>query len=303
MSIAVVLVNWRNEEQSLRCARAIQGWHRLNPDLIVVDNQSTEASRRALADALAPDQVVSSTVNLGYGGGNNLGIARSLARQNEFILLLNSDVEIAEAAVVSLIARLKTKQHIAILGPAIEERTNTGERVLVGGRDIALHALTRISVSPDCAHDLHGQPIQLVDYIPGAVLLARRTVFEAIGLLDELYFFSGEVADFCRRANLRGHRSAVDLEVTAIHDTRHTAQSQRDTLYAYYSLRNRFLYLRKHHRQARLKLLVYWAGLGAGQAVSALLHLHPARARALALAVVHGCTNRYGNQNDKFKLK
>lgn len=302
MRLAIILVNWRNDEQTLRCARAILSWRRLNPDLIVVDNESTEASRRRLAAAIAPDQVVPSVTNRGYGGGNNLGIARALARQSECVLLLNSDAEITEEAAAALVSRLEANPRIAILGPAIEERTSTGAHVFVGGRDIALHALTRVPVASGRLQDLPGYPLRGVDYVSGTVFLVRRAVFEAIGLLDEQYFFSGEIADFCQRARLGGYQAAVDLDVMVIHDTRHGVPSQRDTLYAYYSLRNRFLYVRKHHGPAQMRLLAYWASLGASQAVRALLRCHPARARALALAVAHGCANRYGNQNDKFKL-
>ena len=302
MTVAVIIVNWRNEEQSVHCARAILGWKKLNPDLIVVDNQSTEASRRSLIAALGPDHVVPSKANLGYGGGNNLGITLALTRPNQYILLLNSDIEITEEAVIGLVARLRTDPQVAILGPAFEERTRTGTHVYVGGRDIALHARTRIAAPAGRLRDLSGQRLRAVDYVPGAVFLAQRAVFEAIGLLDEQFFFSGELADFCRRASSRGFQAAVDLEAKAIHDTRHVAQSRRDTLYAYYSLRNRFLFVRKYHNSARMRLLIYWTVRGASQAVYALLNFRPARARALALAVAHGCANRYGNQNDKFKF-
>jgi GT2 family glycosyltransferase len=302
MRLAIILVNWRNEEQTLRCAQAIFGWRKLNPELIVVDNESTEASRRILATVLAPDQVVPSVSNRGYGGGNNLGITRAFERQSDSILLLNSDVEITEEAVAALVSRLEANPRTAILGPAIEERATTGAHIFVGGRDIALHVLTRVAAASGHLQDLPGYPLPAVDYVSGTVFLVRRAVFEAIGLLDEQYFFSGEIADFCQRARLGGYQAAVDLDVMVIHDTRHAVPSQRDTLYAYYSLRNRFLYVRKHHGSTQMKLFAYWASLGASQAVRALLRCHLTRARALALAVAHGCANRYGNQNDKFKL-
>lgn len=302
MRLAIILVNWRNDEQTLRCARAILDWRRLSPELIVVDNQSTECSRQRLAAVLAPDQVVPSETNLGYGGGNNLGMSLALARQNESILLLNSDVEISEETAIALTVRLEANPHVSILGPVIEEHARSGVHVYVGGRDIALHALTRVVVAPGRLQALPGHPLLAVDYVPGTVFLARRVVFEAIGLLDERYFFSGEIADFCQRARLQGFQAFVDLEATAIHDTCHDSPSRRDALHAYYSLRNRFLYVRKHHGPAKMKLLASWASLGAVQSVRALLRCNLARARALALAVAHGCANRYGNQNDKFRL-
>ena len=49
MGLAVILINWRHEERTLRCARAVAGWHALKPHVIVVDNELTEATRGVLS--------------------------------------------------------------------------------------------------------------------------------------------------------------------------------------------------------------------------------------------------------------
>ena len=170
----------------------------------------------------------------------------------------------------------------------------------MGGRDIALHPLTRIAVSPGALSALPGYPLQPVDYVPGTVFLARRTVFEQVGLLDEQYFFSGEIADFCRRAKAYGHDAFVALDVLAEHDTGHAPSRLRDTLYAYYSLRNRYLFVRKHHGSETARLFAYWTWVGSQQIARSLMRGNASRARALYLALAHGLTNRYGNQNAKF---
>lgn len=300
MSLTVVLVNWRNEQQTLRCVRAINGWRTLAPKLVVVDNQSTEATRQCLKAALASDQLVSSPVNLGYGGGNNLGIRRALEDTPTYLLLLNSDAAITEAAVSGLLGRLAGDANISIIGPVISERAGRQTQCLVGGRDIALHPLTRIAVSPGALSALPGYPLQPVDYVPGTVFLARRTVFEQVGLLDEQYFFSGEIADLCRRAKAYGHDAFVALDVLAEHDTGHAPSRLRDTLYAYYSLRNRYLFVRKHHGSETARLFAYWTWVGSQQIARSLMRGNASRARALYLALAHGLTNRYGNQNAKF---
>ena len=147
---------------------------------------------------------------------------------------------------------------------------------------------------------LPGYPLQPVDYVPGTVFLARRIVFEQVGLLDEQYFFSGEIADFCRRAKAYGHDAFVALDVLAEHDTGHAPSRLRDTLYAYYSLRNRYLFVRKHHGSETARLFAYWTGVGSQQIARSLMRGNASRARALFLALAHGLTNRYGNQNAKF---
>jgi glycosyl transferase family 2 len=105
VDVAVIIVNWRNEPETLRCAEAVRGWSTLKPELIVVDNESTIASRKALAGGLDPHCLVLSETNLGYGGGNNLGIKQALSGRAEYFLLLNSDAAISEAAVTGLLTR------------------------------------------------------------------------------------------------------------------------------------------------------------------------------------------------------
>ena len=254
MRLAVILVNWRNEQRTLRAIEAVRGWGALKPELIVVDNESTEGSRKALGAVLPASSLVTSKVNRGYGGGNNLGIARALGRNADFVLLLNSDAEIAEAGVVRLLARLARDPAMGAIGPVIHERQKDSVICLIGGKDIAQNVATRVTADPAELATVAGYPLIEVDYVPGAVLLARRGLFETIGLLDEQYFFSGEIADFGKRARNKGYRLCVDLDVHATHNVRETHQELRDTLYIYYSLRNRMLYARKHYPGERTQI-------------------------------------------------
>src|SRR5205807_9627345 len=114
--LTAVLVNWRNEEQTLHCVRVVKSWKGLQSQIIVVDNESTPESAARLANELNPYQLVTSPLNLGYGTGNNLAIQRSIDNSKNHILLLNSDVEITEAAVRQLLSRLDQCPEISILG-------------------------------------------------------------------------------------------------------------------------------------------------------------------------------------------
>jgi GT2 family glycosyltransferase len=300
MCLAVILLNWRNTQQTLRRARTLTAWQHLRPRLYVVDNESTGSTSETLAPALAADNLICSRLNLGYAGGNNLGIQRALAARHRYVLLLNSDADISEAGVIRLLERLRTNPQISILGPLIHEIRDGRDHLLVGGRDIARYASTRITVAPGDLQRLPGYPLHAVDYVSGTVFLARAGVFEETGLLDEHYFFSGEIADFCKRVKDRGREIYVDLEVEARHDPGQAPPHMRETLYAYYGLRNRFLYVTKHHASGKMKYFAFWTMLGALAFVRALGHRKTAKARAVILALMHAYTGRYGNQNARF---
>ena len=300
MDLCVLLVNWRNERATLDCVKALRRWSMLKPQIVVVDNQSTETSRDLLSQALMKSELICSETNLGYGGGNNLAIQYALKGKARYLLLLNSDAAIREAAATSLVSRLETNPDISMIGPVIYEGRGEGERCCVGGRDIALNTATRMTVAKDTLRDLPGFPLQDVDYVPGTVFLARKAVFEQVGQFDERFFFGGEVADFCRRATRAGHRCCVDLEVSAWHDASHPAGGLRETLYPYYSLRNRFLYARKHYPSQMPRHLAFWTLVSMREFGLALGRGRRDRARAILLALAHGYANRSGNQNAAF---
>jgi GT2 family glycosyltransferase len=298
--LSVILLNWHEEQQTLRCLAALQRWEMLKPAIFVVDNESSEGSRATLCNAVGPDALISSQANLGYAGGNNLGIARALQSGAPYILLLNNDAVIEETDMARLIKRLRDHPGIAVIGPVLHERRQDGAQYHVGGSDIAQRVLTRRAAKLEDLPRLPGYPLADVDYVPGTVFLARRSLFEQIGCLDDNFFFSGEIADFCRRARDDGHRVCVDLEAEARHDAGDTSQPLRDTLYVYYNLRNRFLYANKHYSSERLKYLARWSGLCLVELGRALATGRWRKARAILLAVAHGSTGRFGNRNAAF---
>jgi GT2 family glycosyltransferase len=303
MTLAVILLNWHHETQTLACAAAVLSWKAIEPRLFVVDNESTPASRRALAADLPAGSLICSAANLGYGGGNNLGIKQALGAGVDHVLLLNADAAISPDAVTRLLRRLEADPAISILGPVIKEMDGGRPRLLAGGRSIARHLSTRISMRPEDVRTLPGYPLAQVDYVPGMVLLARASLFEEIGLLDEEFFFSGEIADFCARARQRGHKVCIDLEVEAEHDLGRTPTTVRETLHVYYGLRNRFLYVRKHHAPSKIGYFVYWTMIAGAVIARALWRGRWGRARAVGWALVDAWSDRYGNRNAIFPVR
>jgi GT2 family glycosyltransferase len=300
MDLCIVLVNWRKEEETRRCATALMRWQKLQPKVLIIDNESTEASRAALREFIGADQLVCSATNLGYSGGNNLGIEHALAAGCEYILLLNADADLPEDSARRLLKRLEENPQVSILGPVIVEAPHGWDQPLAGGRDIARHVFTRVKLRRDRIKQLRDYPLRAVDYVPGTVFLARAELFRDTGLLDEKYFFSGEIADLCKRASAKAQGICIDLEVEVRHRPEAAAANSRAVLYTYYSLRNRFLYVSKHHAASRHLYFLYWTTIAALMLVHALARRNPSKARAILLAVIDGYQHRFGNQNALF---
>ena len=281
-----MILNWNAWEEVRDRALEVSAWNRLLPDLWVVDNGSAGGEISRLRAALPRARVLDAGRNLGYGGGANLAL-REVA--TPFVLLLNHDAGLDERTALELMALLERRGDAAVAGPALTDRT--GEIEALGGRDIGRHVRTHRRPGEN-GEDSREDAIA-VDYVPGTVALLRIEAARQVGGFDERFFFSGEMADLCRRLVDRGWRCLVLPGARAWHH-RGGRGARREALDAYYSLRNRFLYLRKHPAPGRRTL---WALYAVASALRHLLGGRPAHARAQILALAHGLRGRFGDRH------
>lgn len=293
--LAVVILNWNDWDASAQAARAALAWSDPPPLVVLVDNASDEDNTDRVQRDLPAVEVLRSEANLGFAGGNNAGIRRALDAGCDAIFLLNNDAEIGPSDVARLRATLAETTGLGIVGPAIAEERDGTTILTCGGRDIAFFPSTRIVINEDTARP----PVRPAAYVPGTAVLVRAEVFRAVGLFDEDFFFSGEVADFCERARQAGFGCAVDTRARATH-RKHVARAAIGQLHLYYTLRNRFLFVRKHRRALALLLFPCWTIIGALMAVKARLRGDAGAARAAMLALRDGWKAVYGNQNEQF---
>jgi GT2 family glycosyltransferase len=291
MQLAIIIINWNKAADTLHCLRMISHWSGLNAEVIVVDNGSSHEDISLLRKEVSRFQLIINATNRGYAGGNNAGIAKALGEGFPYIMLLNSDASISENCLKRLLDCMKHSPDLGVVGPLLEE----GGKNYAGGRNIGIYSRTRI---PYESKDTNSELIS-VDYVPGSVLLARREAFEKVGHLDEEFFFSGEIADFCWRVHLAGLECAVYTGCRASH-TPDATSSMRETLYSYYTLRNRFLFIRRHFQYTKIFWSLRWVSEGMVQIIIALLKRKRKRAHALWLGLRDGVTGRFGDRNAHF---
>jgi GT2 family glycosyltransferase len=123
-------------------------------------------------------------------------------------------------------------------------------------------------------------------------------VSERVGLLDEDYFFGGEMADLCHRARLSGFRSVTDPRGRARHELGRSSRD-RQTLHIHYVVRNRFPFVRKHYARLRVWLFASWIARGGLTVLVALGRGDGRRTKAVALALLDGAGGRFGGRNER----
>lgn len=290
MELAVIILNWNAAPDTIRCVRDLSSWRKVQPIIWVVDNGSTDGSADVIASECPHICLIRNATNRGFAGGNNRGIHEALSASSRPILLLNNDAHIEEEDVVLLLETLQRDPYIGFVGPLLF--SDQGNCLLAaGGRNPVFHHHSHIlTLKP-------GPPIQEVDYVVGTVILVRPEVFQ-VGLLDEAYFFSMEVADLCMRARRKGYVSVVDTRARAYHNL-HRSSYLRETLHAYYIIRNRFLFIRKFYSKMRIPLAGLWALYSLALYLKLCLVRKPAAARAVWLGLTDGLRGRFGEQNER----
>ncbi len=291
--LVIILVNWNSSGSTLGTLAMISGWERLKPEIIVVDNNSPDDDLARLMNGRSSFRLIRNDTNLGYAGGNNAGISLALDEGFQFIMLLNSDALITEDCVKHLLECLKRSPVTGVVGPLVKEHG----KVRAGGRNIGIYSNTRIPYGPKTS----SPALNAVDYVPGTALIARREAFEKAGLLDEEYFFSGEIADFCTRLRSRGLQCTIYSGCMATH-LADNDPAVRETIYSYYTLRNRFLFVRRHFRFVKGLLFLRWIAEGIIRITLALAAGRSKHARALRMGLRDGISGRFGDQNDLFGI-
>lgn len=291
MKLGVVILNWHQADDVINCVQAVTAWA-LPVAIWVVDNASADDGVARIRQACPTVQVIVNEANLGFAGGNNVGIQAAIDDGCDAVMLLNNDAVIDETAVSLLTTAFHQYPQLGIVGPSLWDAEQPKRLLSAGGSDIGLSINTHLHDVPPLGH------IQRVSYVPGTCILMLTNLLHKIGCLDEAYFFGGEVADLCARAQQHGYDCAIIGGAKSYHAVDRSADV-RHHLHIYYVLRNRFLFVRKFHPQQKWRLFVYWTWQCVQVWGNAILAGEWARARAALLAVYDGWNGRFGAQNQR----
>ena len=205
---------------------------------VVVDNGSADGSLDRLKKSCAGCAVLDAGGNLGFSGGNNVGIRYALEHGAEYILLLNNDAVLERGAVEALLAAVGPK---TIATPKIVFDSDPA-RVWYGGGHISrmrggfYHETD--AASADSARD--------VDFASGCCMLLPAAFFHECGLMDERFFLYCEDAELCLRAARAGYRIRYEPRAVVRHKVSVSTGGERSPMSAYYGTRNRLMLLSQY---------------------------------------------------------
>jgi GT2 family glycosyltransferase len=213
--VIAVVVNWNGGEENVECVDSLLAAGEV-AQVVFVDNASTHEEWRRVPQQFPAVEVVRNAHNLGYGGGNNVGIERALALGADAVFIVNNDVVVPRGTVAGLVRALERSPRLGIVGPRVLFKGRPELVWAAGGMLTWRQNLTTLRGHRRRDGDEWRRDVD-VDYVAGCAMLVRREVFEQAGLLDADYFAYTEDVDFGLRAKSRGWSSRCIGSVAAFH--------------------------------------------------------------------------------------
>ena len=244
-SVFIIIVNWKNWQDTVECLESLQRNNYGNFRTVVVENHSENESYDKLSEWSKDKErltILQTEANLGFAGGNNVGIRYALANDAEYLLLLNNDTVVTEDFLSSLI-KTTMEEDAGITGCKILHHSD-GRIWYLGGKMSWMRggAYHPGKGRPD--RKIAKKPFE-VDFVTGCMMLIKREVFGKIGVLDESYFLYNEDTDYCVKAFKAGIKMVVDPLTIIYHKERSTDGGWKP-YHIYYLIRNKLIFINRY---------------------------------------------------------
>ncbi len=242
---SIIIVNFNSWDKLKICLKSIYPTIQPNDEVIVVDNCSSANDIEKIRTNFPWVNIIKSTTNLGYGGGNNLGVKYA---KGEYLVFLNPDTTVEMGWLDPLISTLNSSSEIGLVTSKILLMDNPNY-INTFGNDIHISGLTLCRGMGKDQSEY--KSVEEVCAISGAAFMIRKNVFIDLGGFDEEFFMYMEDADLSLRAQLAGWKCVTVPESIVYHDYKLTFGPYK----IFYQERNRYLLLLKNFHLITLLLI------------------------------------------------
>lgn len=233
----------------------------VNAECLVVDNGSKDGTEDAVKDYKLPNmdyKFIQSGANLGFAGGNNVGIKDAVKRGFDYIILMNNDLILPKDLVIRLVGLMEDSPEVGLASPKMyfapgyefhKDRYKKSEFGKVFWYAGGIVDWKNIYSSHRGVDEVdHGQYDKSTetDFANGACMVIRSEVFKKIGYLDDSFFLYWEDADFSQRAVRAGYKVMYFPETSMWHKVSASTGGSGSPSNDYFLVRNRFCFAMRY---------------------------------------------------------
>ncbi len=276
-AISVILVNYKGWSWLEKCLQSFSLVEdRKELEVILIDNGSHDGSAQKVAQHFPWVHVRELPENLGFAGGNNVGIQMARA---DFVMLLNTDTEFTKKVHLQDLLREFSHEQAAVVTPQVLLSSGELDHACHRGFPTPWNAFCYFSglakmfpKVPFFAGYLQTwkdlQTVHEIDACSGAAMVVRMEAIRQVGMLDESFFMYAEDIDWCYRFVEAGWKVIYDPRVQIIHHKHKSGLANKKsweikekTTAAFFDTMKQFFKKHYAHRYPRLVLLVIFGAI------------------------------------------
>lgn len=254
--VSIIILNWNGLNDTVECLKSLSQINYKNYEIILVDNNSEGNDVLVFKNEYKSyyTHLILNSENIGFAGGNNIGIKYALRNKPDFILLLNNDTVVEPNFLTNLISKSDCDENIGIITPMI---CYYSEKSKVWHADGEISKVRASGFANGMGRDKEKyQYEKLCSFASGCSMLINSNVFETVGFLDENYFLYLEDTDFCNRVVIGGYKILYTGSSIVYHKI-NGASLNNNLLPLHYVTRNRFYFASKMKSKIKVFSFTY----------------------------------------------
>jgi GT2 family glycosyltransferase len=243
-NISIITINYNGLNDTLALIESIT--FNNNMEVIVVDNASKQDEATVIQQRFPQVKVIRSEKNLGFAGGNNLGIQ---AAQGKYLFLVNNDTIFKDFNLQSMIDRLESSSNIGAVCPKIRFSWDNNPIQFAGYTPLSKITVRNQAIGFGEEDRCQYNTPRPTPYAHGAAMMLKREVIDNVGLMPECYFLYYEELDWSMMITRGGYEIWYEPACTIYHKESQ-ATGQNSPLRTYYITRNILLLVRRNWKGA-----------------------------------------------------
>ncbi|WP_297634869.1 glycosyltransferase family 2 protein [uncultured Clostridium sp.] len=250
--VYIILVNYNGFEDTKECIASLKKIDYKNYKIILVDNASVEKANLNFDGVIT----IKSKVNLGFAGGNNLGVKKALKDKADYILLLNNDTTVEKDFLSELVKTAMKDNKIGVVGGKINYFDEKDKIWYAGGKVNSFTARTRhigVNEIDKGEYDKESE----TEYVTGCMMLVPAKVIEDVGMMEEDYFLYYEETDWNMKIKNGGYKIVYNPKAKIYHKISSSTQKISDIVSYYYDRNSYYFIMRNFGTKNKMFMFCY----------------------------------------------
>jgi GT2 family glycosyltransferase len=254
-NVYVIVLNWNGKEDTLACLESLRKTDYGNYKVVLVDNGSEDDSVYAVREKFPEVEIVETGKNLGFAGGNNVGIEYAMKAGADYIYLINNDTAVEPGYLKALVEAAEADPRVGLAGSKICYFSEP-DRIWFAGGTINWLCNRGQHIGLDELDKGQYDEMREVGYLTGCSLLIRREAVERVGVLSDDYFLYYEDCDYSLRIKNAGYKNLYVPKSKIYHKVSRSTKPGSPS-YVYYHVRNGLVNARRNG-SAAAKIAIYF---------------------------------------------